>query len=129
MTPTLNETTPTPADILDRLIAEHGAWKVAIALAARPFRRRGPPLARDLSMLPGHIRRDIGLPEPPHAEPPHAELPPPGLAMPLRGPGLGQAGAGQTGIGSITCGSRTRVPGETPAASTEASCASTGKVR
>lgn len=76
---TLNEKTQSPAEVVERLIAEHGAWKVAAALAVRMFRKQGPPLARDLSMLPGHIRRDIGLPE----------LPPPGLVLPLRGPGLG----------------------------------------
>jgi hypothetical protein len=75
----LNEKTNTPAEMVERLVAEHGAWKVAIALAGRMFRRRGPPVARDLSMLPAHLRRDIGLPE----------LPPPGLVLPLRGPGLG----------------------------------------
>lgn len=75
----LKQTPSNPFDAVDRLVAEHGAWKVAAALAARLFRRRGPPVARDLRALSGHLRRDIGLPE----------LPPPGLEMSLRGHGLG----------------------------------------
>lgn len=75
----LNEKPQSPADVVERLVAEHGAWAVAAALAARLFRRRGPPPPRDLSALPDYLRRDIGLPA----------LPPPGLSLPLRGQGLG----------------------------------------
>ncbi len=75
----LNENPSSPFDAVDRLVAEHGAWKVAAALAARLFRRRGPPVARDMRALSDHVRRDIGLPE----------LPPPGLELSLRGHGLG----------------------------------------
>lgn len=75
----LNKKPSSPAEVVERLVAEHGAWKVAAALAARLFRRRGPPVPRDLRGLPAHMRRDIGLPE----------LPPPGLVLPLRDPGLG----------------------------------------
>jgi hypothetical protein len=75
----LNEKPSRPADLVDRLVAEHGAWAVAAALAARLLRRRGPPPPRDLSALPDHLRRDIGLPV----------LPPHGPGLPPRGQGPG----------------------------------------
>ncbi|MEM9797904.1 MAG: hypothetical protein AAF919_15540 [Pseudomonadota bacterium] len=56
-----------PHDLIDAAIESHGAARVLLAAVASLLRPRARP--PDLTRLPNHLRRDVGLP--PQIDPPH----------------------------------------------------------
>jgi hypothetical protein len=69
----------TAAEALDRIVADHGVWRVLAAVLRRAMRRRAPAAVL-MPDLPAHLRRDLGLPDLP---PPAAAVPPQFLVQPL----------------------------------------------
>ena len=60
------DTTQTPREVIDELVANFGFRRVFLTVLSRMVRRSRPPdlmyKQADISVLDDHLRRDIGLP-------------------------------------------------------------------